>query len=481
MKSKIDLILIINILLVIIISIEYIFFLIFEEFSLKILEFQLMLVFVYSIFSIYYLTKNWLNIYIMFLSIIFLFLLTRPLMHLLDIGSMINYNEYEWFKIREDFKFSDFTMNKINFILIYMLLFLNIGYLTGLRYFFKPIVNILALKMQTSKYLNIKFGYIFFFIGLVAFLIKVFLYAKILHKYGYFYLYSGNYTLPFIIRVLGNFFYIGYVIIMVNIPNKKKAYLISLIFLIFYATILFTGMRGKFFIVALSVLYILSILYNWRPKLWQNLIIGVILIILAQLTMAIKFSYISFKDFNLFNIINKFLYNQGVTILVLGYFVEFSNHFVNLYSGIRYIISPFVSLFYTLTGQYGSRLEMKPTDIYSVGDMLQYFTDPNGYYMGAGTGSSFVVELYGLGGDIIFVAFGCFLLAFIIAYLSERFIYKKYGFFIFLIILPTLFWIPRGSLLLPFQKFIFAIVLLVTFIFLYELIKVKKIFYEKGK
>jgi hypothetical protein len=368
-------------------------------------------------------------------------------------------------------------MIKINFILIFTLLSLNIGYILGLLTFkrisfFDLKINKVLLFLRRSKFLNKKIGYVLFLVGLAAFMGKVILYAKILHKYGYFYLYSGNYTLPFLIRVLDDFFYIGYFIIMSNIPSKKEGYLISFIFILFYSALLLAGMRGEFFIMLLTVIWLLHYLYNWKIKLWQILLLFIILIITAQLAILIKFPDAKI-DFNLLHLIEKFFFSQGVTVLILGYFIEFQHHFVDIYSGFRYLISPFVSIFYTLTGQYGSRQEMLPTDIYSVGDMLEYFTDPQGYFMGGGTGSSFVAELYGLGGDIFLVIFGSFLLGFFMAYISRKLIFKKYGLFISLFVISIIFWIPRGGYLQPLQKFLFGWLLLFSLIFLYELLNIK--------
>jgi len=475
-KRRLTILLFINIIIISTITVEYLYFMINRDFILKFIEAQLIGIFFYSVLSTYSLVKNWLDIYIMFLALIFLFLLTRPFMHLFDLVEMINYNEHDWFRIRDNFMFSNFTMNKVNFILIYMLLFLNIGYLIGLKKYFRPF-SLKNLKLQYTKYLNPQMGYIFFIIGLFAFLIKVFLYIKLLNNFGYFYLYSGNYTLPIFVRVFDDFFYIGYVIIMINIPNKEKAYIISLIFILLYSTMLFTGMRGEFFTLVFTVIYLLSFLYQWRVKLWQIISVGMSLMILAQFTIVIKFSNVSFENIDLFDMINLFLYSQGVSILILGYFIEFSDYFVNIYSGFRYLISTFISTGYTLFGQYGNRYEMSPETIYSVSDKLQYFTSPDGYYNGAGTGSSFIAEIYGLGGDIFFVAIGSFLLTYLIAYISRKMIYQKYGFFIFLIILPILFWIARAGYIYPIKKYFFALILLFGFIFIYNLVfsKIRKV------
>ncbi len=476
-KKKILFVLSVNFIFLLYLLSEYIVLLLMNDFYLKLIELELLIVFIFSLFSIYYLVKDWFDLYIIFLGMLLIFLFARPFIHLFGLLPMNNYNEGEWYRVKENFNFSNYTMIKINFILLFSLVFLNLGYLIGLlKYrkfsFFEKSLKKSLLYIKKSKYLNKKIGYMFFYIGLIAFVIKVILYVEILHMYGYFYLYSGNYTLPYVVRILDDFFYIGYYLIMVNFPSKREGYIVSFIFILFYSSLLLTGIRGEFFVMFLTVIWLLHFLYQWKIKLWQILLIFVILILIAQFAMAIKFSYAHIK-FDLIYLIKNFLFSQGVTILILGYFIEFHENFVDIYSGFRYIISPFVSIFYALTGQYKSRQEMIPTEIYSVGEVLEYFTDPEGYYRGAGTGSSFIAELYGLGGDIFLIAIGCFLIGFFIAYLSKRLIFKRYGLFVSLFIIPIIFWIPRGGYVQPFQKFLFGWLFVICLICIFEFFKIK--------
>ena len=207
MLNQIKINIFINMIIVFIISVEYILFLILEYSFLKFIELQMIAIFLYSVLSTYKITKNWLDLYIIFLALTFLFMLSRPFLHLFDLVDFINYNEQQWFKNSDNFYFSDFTMIKINFILIYSLLFLNIGYLIGYKKYFRN-SSYKTLKDGFSKIFNKKIAYLFFILGAGAFLIKVMLYVKLLNQYGYFYLYSGNYTLPILVRIFDDFLYI---------------------------------------------------------------------------------------------------------------------------------------------------------------------------------------------------------------------------------------------------------------------------------
>lgn len=463
----------INSIVTFIISIEYIFFLLSGDFFLKLIEAQLFIIFLYSVISTYKLTKNWLDLYIIFLVLTFLFMLSRPFLHLFDLVDFINYNEQQWYKNSDNFYFSDFTMVKINFILIYSLLFLNIGYLIGYKKYFK-IATYKTLKDSFSKIFNKKIAYLFFILGAGAFLIKVIIYINLLHNYGYFYLYSGNYTLPFLIRAFDDFLYIGYILILINIPPKKEAYILSTIFILLYGSMLLTGMRGEFFVSFFAMLWLLSTLYNWKVKLYKIILGGFGLMILAQSILMIKYSYISYDDVNFLDFLSLFIHSQGVSILILGYIIEFEDMFVDIYSGFRYLIAPFVSMFLTLTGQQVPRTESDPNTIYDISSKLEIFLNQDAYYTGGGTGSSYIVELFALGGDVILLSVGAFLLGFFIVYLSKKLIYQKYGLFITMIILPMLFWLPRSSIAVLGKRYIFAIILILFFIFIYKLLKKKE-------
>ncbi len=332
---------------------------------------------------------------------------------------------------------------KINFVLAFTLLSMNLGYLLGFRKYMTT-ASSKNLFFSYAKIFNIKIAYFFYFFGLAGFFSKVFLYVKLLANYGYFYLYSGNYTLPLFVRISDDFFYIGYLMIMMNLPTKKEGYIISFITIILYSSSLLTGMRGEFFTVFFSIIFLLSLIYKWRIGLLPIVFFGVLLMLLGQSILIIKFSNVSYDFSQIFDLVNVFLYSQGVSVLVLGYVIEFSEMFVGFYKGFRYLIAPFVNIFLTVTGQKLPRHLSDPTLEYNLSDQICYFIDIERYMSGGGYGSSYVVEFFAFGGDVIFVILGCLLLGYFISYLSHKFIYKKYGLFIVMMIMPILFWLPRS-------------------------------------
>ncbi len=473
-KKNMNYHLLINLLFLLFLFSEYVIFLILNEFHLKFIESQLLIVFLYSMFSMRKLTSNWLSIYVMFLSFTGLFLFVRPFFHLFGWSDAISgYGEAEWNSINLNFAFNQKTFVKINFILLFSILSMNIGFLLGFKKYISTNFNQSALYFHI-KIFNVKIAYLIYFIGLFSFLIKVYLYVLVLRDNGYFYLYSGKYTLPLLVRIFDDFFYIGYLLIMMNMPIRKRGYLISLMTVVIYSTSLLTGMRGEFFTVFFSIIFLLSLMYKWKIGLFYILIFGFLLILLGQSVLMIKFSNVTYDFTQIFDLLKVFLYSQGVSILVLGYVIEFSDLFVDVYQGFRYFISPFVSIFLTLTGQKQSRELSDPTVEYNLSDQLSYFIDIDKYRAGGGYGSGYIVELFAFGGDIIFVIVGCLLLGYFISYLSYKFVYKKYGLFILMMLLPILFWLPRASIMSLGKRYLFAILIIFCLTVLYQSIRIKR-------
>ncbi len=455
---------------------EYIIFCLDSSiFSLKFVEVQLLFMFAYSVVAIRIIKKQWISIYSIFLTLTCLFLFVRPFLHLFNFSfmDMVGYNEQQWFRLYDNFSFSHHTLVKINFVLIFTLIGLNIGYLIGYKkYYFTSLKK--NLKTSYSKIFNIKIAYFLYIVGAISFIIKVALYVNILRQYGYEYLYTGNYNLPWFIRVFDDFLYIGYILVMVNFPSKKRAVVLSIFTIFLYSTSLLTGMRGEFFTVLFSIIWMFSKLYNWQPKLYNILLFGLSMVLLGQSVLMIKYSHVTYEFVDVFDLILLFFYSQGVSILTVGYVIEFSDMYASFYQGVRYFTAPFISMFLTLTGQKQPVHLAAPTDIYNFSDMLSSYIDLEGYKLGVGYGSSYVVNIFSFGADVLGVLIGAMLLGFVVAWMSYKLIYKKYGLFICMIMLPFLFWTPRSTVSGLLMKYLFAFIILYGLVFMFNFLKTKK-------
>ena len=453
--------------------IEYIFFDAGYYFSLKVIELELFILFIYSIFFTYFYTKNWLNFYILFLGLTSLFLFSRPFLNLFDLSSYLGYGEDLWnyeHKLGNIYLFKENVLVTINFICIFSIIGLNYGFWgrdCRFNYDYK-------LNVCSGSYVNYKLGIYFYFIGAVAFIYKVLIYINLLSNYGYFYLYSGQYTLPWIVRIFDDFLYIGYIIIMVNKPRKKIAYRFSLLTIFLYGTMLFTGMRAEFFTVFLSIIWMLSILYQWKIKLFKLLIFLVLLMLLGQSILLIKNHNLHFQFNDIYRMLPKFIEDQGVSVLILGFITDFKEYFIGWYQGFRFFISPIVTVYYTIFGGLPPRTVSDPTTVYSLGEMLTYFITPNAYRLGAGTGSSYIAELYSFNGSMFFLLLMSTLFGWFLSFFTNSFISRKNGLFVVMITLPTIFWATRASILTIFDRILFAFLLIVTFKVIYTLIRIKK-------
>lgn len=443
--------------------IQYIGFYLVSDWFLPLLELQLFFVAIYIIYHSYKNSKNWLSLDIVFIGCICIFLLARIFMHLFLPSVFDSYGESQWM---EDFYFSKKTMLNINFILIFSLLFLHLGFIYG----YKIYKNNALKKVQQSLALDKTIGYCLFLIGGFCFFYKVYFYFNILNNFGYFAIYSGNYILPTFVRIFDDFFYIGFFIILANKPPKKYAYRLSLFFIFMYSSYIFTGMRAEFLIVIITTFWSLSVLYNLKINFKILLCIVFSIVILSQITLLAKYDFELDKEG--IKYLTSFFYQQGVSLLVLGFMFEFKElFFVNGYEGFLNLFAPFYIKYLLFTGQVEPRSLLSLEQSWYIVEKLEYFLNPTAYLQGGGTGSTYIMELYFLGGNIVFLAFFSFFLGIFIIYIQNKLIFKKYGFFIATFLVQALIWMPRSSFAIFIIKFIFAIVIVIFLKIIKDLLK----------
>lgn len=466
MNKSLKTVLFVDLLILFFVFAQYSIFLYSDDFFFKFLQIQIFVFTIWAIYTCFKVSKSWFSLEILFIGTVILFLLSRVFLNLFFPEIYPAYGEDKW---QKEFNYSDYTLLKINFVLLFTIVFLHIGIVVG--YLLFKIKGDEQIKF--SKFFNLKIAYILFAIGAIAYVYKVLYYSYVLKNYGYFAIYSGNFNLPLLVRVLDDFFYIGFFMIMVNKPSKKVAYSLSLFFILMYSTYILTGMRAEFLLIVLTVVWLLAFLYKINVSIKTLLLLLFAIVFMSQLNIFYKYN-MSLDSVDI-TFLTRFFNDQGVTLCVLGYIIEFEDFFIDSVSdGFRHIISPFVNFFLLLTGQLGGKTEYRVDTVYSIGDRLTYYLNPETYLAGGGTGSTFVAELYTLGGSIFLLGIFTILLGIAIIYLTRRVVYKQYGLFLVVTIVPAIFWMSRGAYIYGFQKYIFAWVLIVSVVFMYEMIKKKK-------
>lgn len=312
---------------------------------------------------------------------------------------------------------------------------------------------------------------IIFCMGVLAYISKSFLYLSVMRDYDYFYLYTGNFTLPLWIRIMDDFLWFSFVGIISLSESKVLKKTVLIVTFVALSSILLTGMRGEFVPYALTILIATRFLLLDRPiSNFKLIFVGLFIFIIVQLGTFAK--NVNDTNLNVLYEISNFFWSQGATILVPSFFLELFEDRFNIFFGTFVLLSSFIGLYHAVTGQYYDRSIMDPYANYFVGEMLQYELSPDQYYNGLGTGSSFVAEFLAFGFGSIGVAFLSLAFGFLIRLLEANADTSKIHRFIFLYTCPVIIYSIRA----PFSKVILNLISgLILYYFLSKIFLNKKI------
>ncbi|MDA3052020.1 O-antigen polysaccharide polymerase Wzy family protein [Campylobacter sp. JMF_01 NE2] len=443
-KKYIFLFLFVDFIFLFLITSQYLLNIGYSETYFRILEFQNIFLSLYAITTIYKINNNWFSLEILFIGCFNIFLNMRNILNFFFPDLYEAYNESARLT---NFIFSNSTFIELNFMLLFTMLSIHIGMLLG----FAKYNKFANMSIPKANYIfNLKLGYIIFFIGLFAYLAKMMIYIKIYFTMGYEAIYLDNST-PWIISLLDNLFLLGFIFIMINKIEKRKAKIFFIIFVLLSMVGLISGARAKAFLYILNALWLYSTVYSYKIKFKTLFLFVVSLFLLASIIQLLRHN-----DTISFSGIFSIFYSLGVSVLVNGFVIEFKENFtetVSQYTG--FLLNPLIGLFNAITGNYMPQDERIGTIHQSLADALSYFLFPDKFLAGHGLGSSFVAEIWLFGGgSMISVVIFSLILGFFISFVQNKLIYTKYGLFVAANIVMYILFANRNNYLTIFTFFV---------------------------
>ena len=276
-------------------------------------------------------------------------------------------------------------------------------------------------------------------------------------KSGYLSIHTGIETVieyPIWTFGVGILFEAAFCFIIASRPSFK---IFFLVFMVFFSLKYFDSMRGQRVLVAIPIVFF--VWYVIKNHLKKFNLKSIILCFLSFVISIYIFTNVrNIKSLDQININNislakstNFLYGQSVSILVLGYMIEFKNEFRN--DDYPYILHKVYMLFNEWEGQSQKTIDT----LNSLSDELAYFLNKNLYLNGMGIGSSFLGDFYDLGfwGYI----FSCFITGMLI-YLFEKYYssFKIIRLLSFYFVGQTL-WMARAETFYFLKNIIFLILI----------------------
>jgi len=425
----------------------------------------MLILFLWIYFSAGYIGIEFYHPYRLFLLIFFLY----------NVGGLVYslFTGIDFFEITFGYYssslFTKFVHTETLFSILFFIMFIHLGVLIYLQYNEEPFLNLFSWE-DSTKYFTAKTGLILFFISILPAYFYFFTVIKEAFLLGGYQNYAfseteGTMSLPFVIRISDDIFKFGFWLYLSTLPVKRKLIIPTILyFLPFLLMSFFTGSRVHAIVPGVTLLTYFAAVKFLNTK---NMVVFLVIFVLFSTFVGIlrgtqNYDFESVKTIIVEeenNPIADFFLTQGASAQTISLtIVLIETNKIN-YSW-RFLVEPLYS-------KNGYLPQKKGDDYFLLSDRLSYYYTGN-FESGGGLGSSIVAEFYAIGG-ILGVMFLSFFFGFLLFWLLSK-INSPIGFLFFLLLLPGIYFTPRGH---PFTSLIFAeqqIVLLLCFLFFKKLI-----------
>lgn len=377
-----------------------------------------------------------LSLYFIFLICYFFFGLSKVL-----IGGDI----YKAILISGDYSFLPGTINYSLFINVFFIMLINFFYIL----MYRPIKR-LDVCFDINLY---RIGLLLFYICLPVVIYKFYSEIRAVASIGYYNFYVQGSGLSFWVSITRPLFELGFVLILVSRPNRNVFIKYSMFFLAIMSLSFFVGLRSKFMLYFLTIIWLYYVLYSvQRPNIFYIIAAALMCVFLLLLVQYYRQGWIMNLPDGM-GLLQYFITSQSVNFFSLPMVIE-SEFIQNNFS----FWAPLNVNALFFSGNYYK------FEIGLLGDLISYvYLGQDLYSEGHGIGSSFLAELYLLpllgGVGVILVL--SFFLARIESCIARNRIYVVLGFYL----APTIFYMMRGSILKGFL-YLTASFVIVMFIML---------------
>ena len=336
-------------------------------------------------------------------------------------------------------------------ILIYMVSLIGLSFSFSFVCFFKSkekVYNCLFFK---------KIGFYLMLLSLPGVIFKMFITLKMVISSGYLSLYvdTPNSGVERVIEFVSYKLYIiGVSFCISSNLSKKDFFKLSLFTLPISIAYLLSGKRGDLGITILFLIWYWFSFIELHKISFKKLLLSSLLIFIpiALLFQAVNDSRENGNPngANIITNLSSFFAQQGVSGIVLPYYIEYE---YSLPKDYPYLISPIVDRLNR--GAQSSDL-LKNTNY--LGAELTAVLDYEAFLRGEGVGTTYITELYSIGNSKVSVFTGMFLLGIAILYFElnrNRPILKYLSY----LVLSTILFLPRGELFELFYEFILLIII----------------------
>jgi len=383
-----------------------------------------------------------LAIYPLFLALFFLFLYSRPALEILSSGYDFGYcTLFTRKQLEQPIKLE--ILNMLSAATFFPTIIYLLYYKKPIRIFdYQPSQAL----FQVGKYLAF-FASPFVIYNLIMEAVYVF-------QNGYLSIFNGQMRMnsgTFFGTTFHRLMVLGFFICFSSLLNTKRFKVVAFWFIFFSALGSLKGQRGDLFLSIIFVIWYYNSVAIGRSGNAERVssgyakyaLLGVIFVYLGQLFIYFRVGY----SYDFFEIPFQFFHLNGTSICVAGYMLD-SRSLLHP-EGIPYMFSPIYDYFYRLFN-YSEFYSASAAEVLELSNYLGWHLthsiNPESFFQGHGTGTSFLAEFYSFGGYFGLVFWTS--LSLIIAMKLEVKVYKKrWALFFAPIVFLAYIYMARGSLL----------------------------------
>lgn len=430
---------------ILIVSIFFALFVFFARYvieSIPCLQYALILFIVYILVSFLRFVKV-VSCIMIFIYGFILFLCSRVFLSIFDSSILFESDKYVFYT------FADTTVLEVLLILSVSFVSVIIGYLSSYAKSDFKAKDYTQFTSQASSYVYTdkqlqKILYYLILLSAPGVLYKGMHDLMLIKQYGYLIMFMEMPPAPLFARASWGFFNIVFPMLLMFVPSRKQFKYYCVLFFLVSSVSFLKGSRSTLLAPIVYFIWFYYSFYSTKKISVKN--IACFILFVAFVAQGILFLRDKDASFNLSisQMLFALFYSQGATYVLLGNYLDYSSDFANStrYSILFSLCTTFLWFFNPLYRKGQSEELVQHT--LSLDDQLMYAVNPELYLSGVGYGSSYIAELYQLGG-VLALIIGSYLIGRIIKW-YERNYNKSYTYVYFSwFIIPHLIWTSRGS------------------------------------
>ncbi|WP_041057415.1 O-antigen polysaccharide polymerase Wzy [Vibrio owensii] len=404
------------------------------------LKYLVLLQFIISYCTNYYINKWVYNIYGIFVTLFFIFIVSRVFL------DFVHYSDFGKTSFFSSYTFTLEVQSTMLLVIFVSLVSLNFGFLLNTR----RSSEFLHYDADKSAYQPLLFyGKLFVFIGVLPTILKSLLVIYAVMKHGYIatFLNPELFSVPVLVSLGAMFFPIGFLFCHLGqLQNRRYVMFINILFFASVLMELAAGKRGPILTQLLVLMWFFSFKYGNVISLKKMSIIALIMIVASQAALTLRSS----RQIELVDLFGLFFYQQGVSVQLIGYAERYEiddKYQFTPFDIFRPVTQNLDRFYYKITGKSYTLSPEERMEKYNNYSMrIANEVDSTKFSSGFGLGGSYLVEI-----KVIFGWVGLVLFNLVLGYFLARvefFCTRHFYFFcVSFFILPDLIYLPRSYVL----------------------------------